>query len=174
MSVHETEYIDAVSYSATRSIGKGNGLRRIFSILLFTVFVVVDLLALAAGTSSYGSLTKMQATNDARITSLGPVISSVRANDAEGGVRKSFDAPEGEALVLTQSDDQGSYETRIYLYQGKIMQEFALANAPYTPSKATELASSSTFEFSYNDDVLTIRTDAGEGKVALRNQQGGA
>ncbi len=174
MNKQGTKIVDAVSYTASHKTEKGNGLQRAFSILLFTVFVVVDLLALAAGTSSYGSLTKMQATNDARITSLGPVISSVRANDAKGGVRRSSDAPEGEALVLTQSDDQGTYETRIYLYQGKIMQEFSLENAPYTPSKATELAPSSTFEFSYDDDVLTIRTDAGEGKVALRNQQGGA
>ena len=174
MNTQGTKIVDAVSYTASHKIEKGNGLQRVFSILLFTVFVVVDLLALAAGASSYGSLTKMQASNDARITSLGPVISSVRANDIDGGVRKSSDAPEGEALVLTQSDDQGTYETRIYLYKGKIMQEYALANAPYTPSKATELASSSTFEFSYDNNVLTIKTDAGEGKVALRNQQGGA
>lgn len=174
MSVHETEYIDAVSYSATRSIGKGNGLRRIFSILLFTVFVIIFLLALAAGTSSYGSLTKLQSANDKRVMSIGPIVSAVRANDAKSSVRRSLDAPEGEALVLTQKNAEGTYETRIYLYEGNIVQEFALAGAAYTPKKATVLAPSSTFSFDYKDGLLTIVTDAGECKVALRSQQGGA
>lgn len=174
MNTHGTEFVDAVSYTATRKIDKGNSLQRAFSVLLFTVFVVVDLLALSAGASSYGSLTKMQNTNDARVMAMGPIISSVRANDAKGSVGRSKDAPEGEALVLTQKDEVGTYETRIYLYQGKIMQEFALANAPYTPQKATALANSSTFAFSYDKGVLTITTDAGQCKIALRNQQGGA
>lgn len=174
MSTHGTEIVDAVSYSASRKIDKGNSLQRAFSILLFTVFVVVDLLALAAGASAYGSLNSMQSTNDARIMSLGPIISSVKANDTKNGVGRSGDAPEGEALVLTQKDMQGTYETRIYLYQGKIVQEFALAGSPYTPNKATPLAESSTFSFSYDKGVLTINTDAGECKIALRNMQGGA
>ena len=174
MNTHGTEFVDAVSYTATRKIDKGNSLQRAFSVLLFTVFVVVDLLALAAGASSYGSLAKMQNTNDTRVMSLGPIISSVRANDANGAVGRSSDAPEGEALVLTQTDELGAYETRIYLYQGKIMQEFALEGAPYAPQKATALADSSTFTFSYDDGVLTIATDAGQCKIALRNQQGGA
>lgn len=173
MSNH-TEVIDAVSYSASRKLEKGTGLRRAFSVLLFTVFVVVDLLALAAGTSSYGSLTKLQSANDKRVISLGPIVSSIRANDAQDSVRRSNDAPEGEALVLVNKDDQGTYETRIYLYEGTIMQEFALAGAPYTPQKATPLAKSSTFSFTYDNGTVVIRTDAGEAKVALRNQQGGA
>ena len=174
MSTHGTEIVDAVSITAARKIEKGDGLQRAFSILLFTVFVVVDLLALAAGASSYGSLTKMQSANDERIMSLGPIMSSVRANDAKGGISRSKDAPEGEALVLSHSDSVGTYETRIYLYQGHIMQEFALEGAPYTPQKATPLAESSTFSFAYSEGVLTIATDAGQCKIALRSQQGGA
>ena len=43
MNTHGTEFVDAVSYTATRKIDKGNSLQRAFSVLLFTVFVVVDL-----------------------------------------------------------------------------------------------------------------------------------
>lgn len=148
--------------------------QRVFSVLLFAVFVVVDLLALVAGTSSYSSLNKMQQENDSRIMSLGPIVSSVRANDGADSVRTSADAPEGEALVLVQSDSEGTYETRIYLYEGKIMQEYTLAGSPYAPDKATTLAESSVFEFDYDDGLLTITTDYGVSKIALRTQQGGA
>ena len=174
MSARGTGFIDAVSYSATRKLGKGGVLRRVFSILLFTVFVIIFLLALAAGTSSYGSLTKLQNANDQRVMSIGPIVSAVRANDAKSSIGRSLDAPAGEALVLTQKNPEGTYETRIYLYGGNIVQEFALAGAAYTPKKATVLAPSSTFSFDYKDGLLTIVTDAGECKVALRSQQGGA
>ena len=167
MSARGTGFIDAVSYSATRKLGKGGVLRRVFSILLFTVFVIIFLLALAAGTSSYGSLTKLQNANDQRVMSIGPIVSAVRANDA-------LDAPAGEALVVTQKNPEGTYETRIYLYGGNIVQEFALAGAAYSPNKATVLVKSSTFSFDYQDGLLTISTDAGECKVALRSKQGGA
>lgn len=171
---HGAEIMEAITTSAHHKTDKGDGLQRAFSLLLFAVFVVVDLLALVAGTSSYGSLTKMQQANDDRIMALGPIVSAVRANDAQGSVRMSDDAPETPALVLVQSDIEGTYETRIYLYEGKIMQEYALAGSPYTPGKATVLAESSTFDFSYSDGLLTISTDVGESKIALRNFQGGA
>ena len=172
MSAYGSEVIDAVAQSATRKSKEGHRLQRAFSILLFTVFVVVDLLALMAGTSSYGSITKMQQATDSRIMSLGPITSSVRANDAEGGVA-SGNGPEGRSLVLLQKDAEGTYETRIYLYHGAVMQEYALAGSLYTPEKATTLAQSNTFSFSYDNGMLTIVTDAGEAHIALRNMQGG-
>ncbi len=168
------EIMDAITASAHRKTEKGDGLQRGFLLLLFAVFVMVDLLALVAGTSSYGSLTKMQLANDSRIMAHGPIVSAVRANDAQGSMHKSDDAPETPALVLVQSDSEGTYETRIYLYQGKIVQEYALAGSPYAPEKAAALTESSTFDFSYSDGLLTISTDAGESKIALRNLQGGA
>jgi hypothetical protein len=172
MSSHDTKVFDAVADSAGHKTKSSHRLQRMFSLLLFTVFVVVDLLALVAGASSFGSLTAMQNTNDARIMTLGPITSSVRANDASGSV-STGEGPEGRALVLTQSDSEGSYETRIYLHEGKIVQEYTLAEEPYAPEKATPLADSSTFEFSYGNGLLTVRTDAGEAIIALRNQQGG-
>lgn len=172
MNAQGAKIIDAVSISAERRHDERNRLQRTFSVLLFSVFVVVDLLALVAGASSYGSLISMQNDNDARILSLGPIASSVHANDSTGGVA-SGEGPEGRALVLIQSDAAGSYETRIYLYEGNIVQEYSLAGAPYTPQKATVLAASETFDFSYENDLLTVTTDAGSVKVALRNLQGG-
>ena len=161
MSTYKSEVIDAVTASATHRTKRDHRLQRAFSILLFTVFVVVDLLALMAGASSFGSITKMQQSNDARVMTLGPITSSVRANDVNGGIATG-NGPEGRSLVLLQKDDQGT-----------VKQEYALAGSSYTPEKATTLARSNTFSFSYDNGMLTIVTDAGEAHIALRNMQGG-
>lgn len=173
MSEYTNNVLNAVEVSSHRTTGKGMGIRRIFPIILFSVFVLVDLLALVAGAHAFGSLTEMQAENDQLIMTTGPILSSVRATDAAGGV-ETGEGPEGRALVLVERDSQGTYETRIYLHKGRIVQEYALGGSPYNPDKATPLAESHIFTFSFEDGLLTIATDAGISKVALRNLQGGA
>lgn len=54
------------------------------------------------------------------------------------------------------------------------MEEYALADAPYDPSKATAIVRSSVFDFSYGGGLLTIVTDAGQTSVALRAAGGDA
>ena len=174
MSAYSNKVVDALSLRTHRRVvAQKKDLAQRFPLLLFGVFVVVLLLALTAGARSYGSLVRMQAANDERIMTTGPLVSAVRANDLANSLSVG-EGPEGDALVLSQSDLEGTYETRIYTYQGSIMQEYALASSPYDPSKATALAESSTFEFSYEDGLLSIRTDAGEVHVALRSKLGGA
>lgn len=51
-----------------------------------------------------------------------------------GGARNLLDGP---ALVLRETLSSGVYETRLYRYDGVIMEEYALADAPYDPAKAT-------------------------------------
>ena len=168
-----TSVMDALTTSASNKSTKMSNGERFFPLLLLAIFVVVDLLALVAGTHAYDSLTTMQNKSDAHILTAGPLASNVRANDARGAMRRKKNGPEGEALVLVESDEYGTYETRIYLYKGNIVQEYALADTPYAPDKATVLAKSSTFSFEYRNGLLSLHTDAGTTKIALRNMQGG-
>ena len=172
MSGYGDKVVDALSMSSHRTIETRRDLAQRFPLLLFAVFVMVLLLALTAGARSYKSLVDMQASNDRRIMTTGPLVSAVRANDLADSLSVGF-GPEGDALVLSQSDLEGTYETRIYLYEGNIMQEYALASMPYDPQKATALAKSDTFRFDYEDGLLVISTDAGEVHVALRSRLGG-
>lgn len=169
----QTTVMDAITMSAKYRVNRKSIAERLFPLVLLAVFVVMDLLALVAGTHAYDSLTSMQNKSDARIMTTGPLVSSVRAHDVRGAVRKMKSGPEGEALVLVENDEMGTYETRIYLYKGKIVQEYALSGSPYEPDKATVLAESSTFSFDYANGLLALHTDAGTTEVALRNMQGG-
>lgn len=72
-----------------------------------------------------------------------------------------------------ESLDSGTYETRLYAYEGRILQEYSLASSPYTPEKASVVAESNTFSFNYANGLLAVTTDRGTAEVALRYTQGG-
>ena len=83
------------------------------------------------------------------------------------------EGPEGKALVLRETlDGATSYETRIYAYQGKIVEEYVLAENEYMPEKAIALFDSDTFDFSYDNGLVTITTDDGTAAIALRSKEG--
>lgn len=176
---------------------------RVFTGLLFALFVAALLMAILTGTNVYRELNREGETADNQRLSLTLLANDVRANDqidavawawvTEEGVdmvvahgREELEQPEmadgdsprnlldGPALVLRETLPSGVYETRLYRYDGVIMEEYALADAPYDPSKATAIVPSSVFDFSYAGGLLTITTDAGQVSVALRATGGDA
>lgn len=151
----------------------GRDYGRVFTGLLFALFVLALLMAIMVGTGVYRSLYDMRTETDEARLSLSLVANDVRANDAVDAVAVGS-GPEGRSLVLVERLDSGTYETRLYLYQGNIVEEYSLADAPYTPERATQIAPSGTFDFSYAGGLLTITTDQGTADVALRSVRGGA
>lgn len=173
---------------------------RVFTGLLFALFVIVLLMAILAGTDVYRGLHQEGEVADDQRLSLTLLANDVRANDQVDAVARVWvtkDAVEveepgldgtlvssaaaeerdgsviqGSALVLRETLPGGVYETRLYRYDGTIMEEYALADAPYDPEKATPIVASSVFDFSYQGGLVTIVTDAGEVSVALRSARG--
>ncbi|MCI8425582.1 MAG: DUF4860 domain-containing protein [Adlercreutzia sp.] len=169
---------------------------RIFTGILFALFVVTLLLAILAGTDVYRGLAREGRVADEARLSLTLLANDVRANDQVGAVGRAWvtrdgvdltlaegdgelgqaslagevegSLLEGPALVLRETLPSGVYETRIYRYDGTIMEEYALADAAYDPEKATAIVKSSIFDFSYAGGLLTLVTDSGQVQVALR------
>ena len=100
-------------------------------------------------------------------------VSNVRAADAVDAIGTG-QGPEGRSLVLTERLDSGTFETRIYAYQGSIVEEYTLADAAYTPERATPIVNSELFAFTYENGLLTVDTDDGSVQIALRSVRGGA
>lgn len=157
---------------------------RVFTGLLFALFVATLLMAILAGTDVYRGLNREGDAADNQRLSLTLLANDVRANDqidavacawvTEDGASDTRCLLDGPALVLRETLPSGVYETRLYRYDGVIMEEYALADAPYDPSKATAIVRSSVFDFSYGGGLLTIVTDAGQTSVALRAAGGDA
>ena len=146
---------------------------RIFTVILFSIFVISLLLAIYAGTGIYRSIASTRDTSDATRLGLNLIANNVHATDATGGIAAGT-GPEGRSLVLVEHLDSGTYETRIYLYQGNVVEEYALAGAAYTPAKAAKIASSSQFSYTYENGLLIVTTDQGSIDIALRTMQAGA
>lgn len=145
--------------------------RRVFPILLLCVFFVALLMALIAGVAVYKTTSDTQNRVNAQRESLGLITNVVRANDSTAAIATG-QGPEGKSLVMVENLSTGTYETRLYAYEGRIVEEYSLASSPYTPEKASTVADSNVFTFSYADGLLTVTTDQGTAEVALRYTQG--
>ena len=173
MTLPEIDYNSVASFERSKTVGKKTVGTHLFTILLLAVFFVVLMIGLAAGAAMYEAVANNQLdTNGARMQA-GLLASSVRANDSANSIGTG-QGPEGRALVLTDSNETGSYELRIYLYQGQIVQEYSVAGSEYTPARAQPLLASSSFDFEQYGNLLVIRTDQGATNIALRSSQGGA
>lgn len=152
---------------AKRSQAAGSS-GHMFTALLFALFVIALLLAVVAGTNVYHNLNDVRSGADEARLGLTLLANNVRANDAADAIAAGT-GPEGRSLVLVERLDSGTYETRIYRHEGNIVEEYALADAAYTPEKAVVICPSDVFDFSYGNGLLTITTDQGSADVALRS-----
>lgn len=150
-----------------------HGFGRLFTALLFALFLIALLIALSAGTNLYRTLGDVRDQADTSRIATGLIANSVRAADAVDAIGTG-QGPEGRSLVLTERLDGGTFETRIYSYEGVIVEEYAPADAAYTPEKAARIVDSVRFSFSYENGLLTVETDDGSVQVALRSVRGGA
>ena len=173
--LHDSASMTTLAQAARpeQAAGRNDAGKRLFPALVLGAFFLALLLALFSGATVYKNISDSTAkTNDARVGA-GLVCNAIRANDAKGVVAVG-EGPEGRSLVIRETLATGSYETRFYLYEGNVVQEYSLAGSGYTPEKATEVTASDTFDFSYSDGLLAVTTDQGTAEVALRYMQGGA
>lgn len=169
MTQHNSDILSAMS--TIRAQNPGQKPRRLFVGLLMLVFLAILLVALVCGVTVYQRVAQIQMTTNEERLGQQLIANNVRAKDGEGTVRIGT-GPEGRSLVLVENLASGSYETRIYLYEGEILEEYSISGLPYDPSKAVKLADSSKLLFSYEDGLVTIVTDQGTSQIALRSMQG--
>lgn len=132
----------------------------LYLVLLGTVLVLAGV-----GGRLYGVLSDSRAANDARRASLTYVAARLRAAAAAGAVRVES-RPGGDALVL---DDGSGYETRLYLYNGALVEEYAAADTDYMPAAAEKVADTRTFTVVQDGARYIITTDDGEVHVTLHS-----
>jgi len=170
----EVDYNAVAAFERAKAPAQKTRSTRVFTIVLLAVFFVVLMAGLAVGVAMYQAVANNQLETNAARMQAGLLASNVHANDTARAVGTG-NGPEGRALVLTEhGGDGGSYEMRIYLYKGNVVQEYSLAGSAYTPERAQPLISSSTFDFALHGNLLVIFTDQGATNVALRSYQGGA
>lgn len=174
-SSQKGNFLDAIQGTTLRAQRMGDRTHdfgRIFTAVLFALFMFTLLLAIITGARVYGALADLrtQASDERLATNL--IANYVRNADAVGAI-SAGQGPEGPALVLTERLETGTFESRLYLHDGAICEEYAAAGMDYDPAGATRIVDSSTFAFELKDGVLTVTTDLGITDVALHTAQGG-
>lgn len=145
--------------------------QHVFTAALFLLFVTALLLALVAGVGVYRRVHAAgAAARDARLA--GALVANiVRSKDATGAIRLEEAPGGGQSLVMTERLASGTFETRLYLQDGALVEEYVPADTPYDPARATELAQTACFEVALDvaAGALTITTDDASTRVALRS-----
>lgn len=145
----------------------------VFSTIFFALMILALLALLFVGVNAYRTANDTRTAGNEMRIGLSLIGNSIRANDVVDAVGAGT-GPEGRSLVMTETLESGSFETRIYAYRGSIVEEYAAAGSAYTPERAREIVASEVFDFEYRNGLLTVYTDQGAASVALRSVSGGA
>lgn len=126
------------------------------------------------GTSAYRAANDVRSSSDN--TRLGLVVDRELHPEPPDGTDAVgvADGPEGLALVLTEPLGNGDYETRLYAYQGAIVEEYTRAGTAFTPEKARGDREVFHLRLTYTDGLLHRAHRQGSTSVALRSVRGGA
>ena len=90
----------------------------------------------------------------------------LRTADQTGAVSVE-PGPQGDALVLADAGEDTGYETRIYVYDGQLMEEYAASESSFDPAAAQAVARTDTFTVTMDGGLVSVTTDQGSIRVYL-------
>ena len=146
------------------------------ALILLAVFAAGILSVLLTGADVYSRLTRRNTEGyDAR-TSVQYVSGKVRQASSSAAITVgSFG--ESDCLVITEEIDGNEYETRIYCYDGWLMELFSAAGSGLEPVDGSKLLPAERFSVTEEDGLLTVTitdSEGGEDTVFLHPRGGKA
>lgn len=149
---------------------RGEKLAPAAALALYLVLLGMLLAMAGFGGTLYSRIAAARAANEGTRAALSYVAAHLRAADSEDAVSVAV-GPQGDALILR---DEAGYETRIYLYDGTLREEYAEPDAPFAPEEAQTVAQTSRFAVARQGSVFTVTADQGTVRVALHTAQEGS
>ena len=136
------------------------------STLTIAVIFLVILLLVVFAASSYRHATDVQTANNNSRALLSYVVSAVRENSESKVEKRDFDGAGKTAEGISISAKDGKFERRIYMTDGKLVEEYAETGSAINPEDALVIGETDTFEVNEVDGgLLEIKTDAGASYV---------
>jgi len=159
----QTEKRQAMKKSYSSPLG-------LYVIGIAALFLAGFLMLVIFGAQTYRHTVGVQNGNNHTRATLSYVTAAVRAADTAGGVRVEEAVLDDGTVtqVLSLADGDTGYVLRIYLHEGSLMEEYARAEAPLTPSASNVIGETGLFEVEKDGPVLRVRTDEGSVLVHLR------
>ena len=142
----------------------------LYVIGIAALFLAGFLMLVIFGAQTYRNTVGVQSGNNEMRATLSYIAAVVRASDTSEAVQVTEAALEDGTgtQVLSLADGDTGYALRIYCHGGKLMEEYARADAPLTPSASNVVGETGTFEVSREGGLLRVKTDEGSVLLHLR------
>lgn len=136
-------------------MGKNNhAISGVFVFLLLGIFAIFSTIMVVMGAKAYrGMVEKADVHNSIRVAS-SYIRTMLRSND-EAGVLRVEDL-NGVQTITMENDYGDIYVTRIYLYDGKLREWFALAEIPFEPANGESVCNLDTMQAELKDGLLHV------------------
>lgn len=143
------------------------------ALLLFGVFAACVLAVLLTGAGAYRRLVRRDQAAYERRTCVQYIAARVRQADRRDGIRLT-DFGGIPALALDHGD---GCATRVYCFEGWLMELYAAADAGLAPEDGTRIMELDSLELSLEEGLLTVKISAPDGtpdtlRLFLRSGEG--
>ncbi len=122
---------------------------------VFTLFALVILSVLLSGASAYHRLVAENQIHDNSRTALSYISARVRRAESGQNVQKGEFAQK-DALILQEQLDGQSYTTRIYCYEGYLMELYTPAEGTFAPQDGTRILPMEALTVTIDGNLLTV------------------
>lgn len=135
---------------------------------LLLLYGVTTYALVTVGGAGYRRVMDKRDTNADLRVALSYVSTQVRQHDEAGGVLIR-ETPGGDMLVLRSADGDETYETRVYLYEGSLMEYLTPEDEPFLPEAGSRLVALDGFSLRYagpadtGGQALSVSVWKGEG-----------
>lgn len=136
-------------------MGKNNhAISGVFVFLLLGIFAIFSTIMVVMGAKAYrGMVEKADVHNSIRVAS-SYIRTMLRSNDETGVLR--VEDVNGIQTITMENDYGDIYVTRIYLYDGKLREWFALADIPFEPANGETVCSLDKMQAELKDGLLHV------------------
>ena len=126
----------------------------VFVFLLLGIFAVFSTVMVLMGAKAYKGVVDGSATNNSIRVASSYIRTMLRSDDESGVLR--IEEAAGIPTITLENDWGDIYVTRIYLYEGKLREWFAMAEIPFVPNNGESVCDLDSLQAELSDGLLKI------------------
>lgn len=133
---------------------KSHAISGVFVFLLLGIFAIFSTVMVVMAAKAYRGMVDNSATHNSMRVASSYIRTMLRSNDETGVLR--IEDVEGVQTITMENDWEDIYVTRIYLYEGKLREWFALADIPFAPANGESVCDLDTFHAEMKNGLLHV------------------
>lgn len=131
-------------------------------LLLLLVCSLCAVLVVLSGIRLYSRITVSSSSLQNSRTAISYIRQKIRSLSSDGTV-EIRPAEGSDALVLTDTENNTSYTTWIYLYDGSLCEYYASSDTPFMASAGTAILSLEDLDLALDDQILSLTCTGEDG-----------